>query len=141
MNLTKTRDLHRTPDNFDYDAAYARNIGWVTSAEQAVLRDKHVAIAGMGGVGGSHLLTLTRLGIGHFHIADFDNFELANFNRQAGAATSTLGRPKAEVLAEKARQATQEILSHYSCGVAIQELQMQRVTPTALCRVRLMMSP
>jgi molybdopterin/thiamine biosynthesis adenylyltransferase len=68
-----------------------------------------VAIAGLGGVGGSHLLTLTRLGIGAFHVADFDNFELANFNRQAGAAVSTLGQPKAEVLARMARDVNPEL--------------------------------
>jgi len=83
---------------FDYDLAFDRNIGWVTAAEQVVLRHKCVAIAGMGGVGGVHLLTLARLGVGRFHIADFDVFDIANFNRQVGAAMSTVGRPKVEVL-------------------------------------------
>jgi hypothetical protein len=57
----------------------------------------------MGGVGGIHLATLARLGIGAFHIADPDRFEVANFNRQFGATVHTLGRNKAEVLAETAR--------------------------------------
>ena len=87
---------------FDYDQAFSRNIGWVTREEQQTLRRKTVAIAGMGGVGGSHLLTLTRLGIGRFHIADLDTFELANFNRQAGAMLSTNGQRKVEVLAKQA---------------------------------------
>ncbi|MGA7799179.1 MAG: ThiF family adenylyltransferase [Gammaproteobacteria bacterium] len=90
-------------DAFDYEAAFARNIGWVTPWEQAILRSKRVAIAGLGGVGGSHLVTLARLGIGSFQLADLDRFELANFNRQAGAVVSTLGRPKAEVIAELGR--------------------------------------
>ncbi len=94
---------------FDYDEAFSRNIGWVTEAEQHVLRSKRVAIAGMGGVGGIHLLTLARLGIGAFNIADPDTFELANFNRQAGATMSTLGRPKVEVLAEMARDINPEV--------------------------------
>ena len=76
---------------FSYGQAFSRNIGWVTREEQQTLRRKTVAIAGMGGVGGSHLLTLTRLGVGRFHIADLDTFELANFNRQAGAMLSTTG--------------------------------------------------
>jgi molybdopterin/thiamine biosynthesis adenylyltransferase len=75
----------------------------VTRAEQDALRDKRVAIAGLGGVGGSHLLTLARLGIGRFHLADFDRFDLANFNRQAGANVDTLGMPKLDVLARMAR--------------------------------------
>lgn len=91
------------PEAFDYHTAFSRNIGWVTEAEQEALRGKRVAIAGMGGVGGFHLLTLARLGFGQFNIADLDTFELANFNRQAGAVMSTLGRPKVEVLAEMTR--------------------------------------
>lgn len=88
---------------FSYDAAFSRNLGWVTTQEQAVLRSKRIAIAGLGGVGGSHLLTLTRLGIGAFHIADFDTFDLTNFNRQAGATLPGLRRPKVEVLAAMAK--------------------------------------
>ncbi len=88
---------------FDYGQAFSRNIGWITAAEQQRLRGARVAIAGLGGVGGAHLLTLARLGLGKFNIADFDDFEVHNFNRQVGAFMSTLGRPKAEVLAEQAR--------------------------------------
>ena len=87
---------------FDYASACSRNIGWVTVAEQAALRGKCVAIAGLGGVGGSHVLTMARLGIGRLHIADFDHFEIHNFNRQAGAFVSTLGQAKAEVAARMA---------------------------------------
>lgn len=88
---------------FDYRQAFSRNIGWVTEAEQQSLRGKCIAIAGLGGVGGAHLLTLTRLGIGAFNIADFDSFDIPNFNRQAGAMMSSLGKPKTVVLAEMAR--------------------------------------
>ncbi|HEC15175.1 MAG TPA: ThiF family adenylyltransferase [Sedimenticola sp.] len=83
---------------FDYHKAFSRNTGWVRPHEQDILRTKRIAIAGMGGVGGSHLLTLTRLGIGAFHVADFDHFELANFNRQAGAFLSRIGQDKVDVL-------------------------------------------
>src|SRR5690606_21127359 len=87
---------------FDFHAAFSRTIGFVTDAELMTLRAKRVAIAGLGGVGGSHLLTLTRLGIGQFHVADLDDFELANFNRQAGASMSTIGKAKVDVLARMA---------------------------------------
>lgn len=92
------------PSDFDYGVAFSRNIGWVTEAEQDLLSRKRVAIAGMGGVGGFHLLTLARLGVQHFHLADLDTFELANFNRQAGATMSSLGQDKVEVLARMARE-------------------------------------
>lgn len=87
---------------FDYQTAFSRNIGWITPAEQERLRQARVAIAGMGGVGGSHLLTLTRLGVGKFHLADFDTFAVENFNRQAGANLATVGRPKLDSLIEMA---------------------------------------
>jgi len=91
------------PEDFDYANAFARNLGWVTQDEQARLQGARIAIAGLGGVGGSHLLTHTRLGVGAFNIADMDHFELANFNRQAGASMGHLRRPKLEVMAEMAR--------------------------------------
>ncbi len=94
---------------FDYQQAFSRNVGWVTEVEQQILRTKRAAIAGMGGVGGSHLLTLARLGIGNFNIADFDRFEIQNFNRQAGAFVSHLNRPKVDVMAEMALDINPEL--------------------------------
>lgn len=85
---------------FNYETAFSRNVGWLTEDEQQQLRQKRVAIAGMGGVGGIHLLTLARLGIEKFTIADFDVFELANFNRQVGAGVANLNRPKVDVLTQ-----------------------------------------
>ncbi|MES1981063.1 MAG: ThiF family adenylyltransferase [Pseudomonadota bacterium] len=88
---------------FEYATAFSRNIGWLSQDEQLNLQQKRIAIAGMGGVGGFHLLTLARLGITKFNISDMDTFELANFNRQAGAHMSSLNQPKVSVLAEMAR--------------------------------------
>lgn len=106
------------PNSFSYEQAFSRNIGWVTEAEQNSLRDKRVAIGGLGGVGGVHLLTLARLGIGRFTIADFDTFDIVNFNRQAGATLSSLGRPKSDVLAEMVKDINPEIdLRVFSSGI------------------------
>jgi len=85
---------------YEYSAAISRNIGWVTADEQERLRSSTVCIAGLGGVGGVHALTLARMGVGNFRLADFDQFDVHNFNRQAGAFVSTLGRPKSDVIAE-----------------------------------------
>jgi len=94
---------------FDYGTAFVRNIGWVTPAEQQILRYRRVAVAGVGGVGCQHVLTLTRLGVGRFHIADPDVFELANFNRQAGATLQSIGRPKVDVVADMALDINPEL--------------------------------
>jgi molybdopterin/thiamine biosynthesis adenylyltransferase len=94
---------------FCYDEAFSRNLGWVTLAEQQVLRTKRVAIAGLGGVGGLHLTTLARLGVGSFALAESDSFEVANFNRQFGATMSSVGRPKLDVMVEMARDINPEL--------------------------------
>ena len=88
---------------FNYDTAFARNLGLVSEHEQSLLRKATVALPGLGGVGGAHLQALARLGIGSFKLADMDTFDLVNVNRQLGATTETIGRHKAEVLGEMTR--------------------------------------
>ena len=87
---------------FSYDEAFSRNIGLLTTEEQLRLRDFVIAIPGMGGVGGAHLIALVRQGFEKFKIADFDVYEVKNFNRQYGARMETLGLNKAEVMKEEA---------------------------------------
>ena len=94
---------------WSYDEAFLRNLGLISSAEQRRLRESRVAIAGMGGVGGVHLVTLARLGIGRFTIADPDAFETANFNRQYGATLRNMGRGKAEAMGQEALQINPEL--------------------------------
>lgn len=109
---------------FSYEKAFSRNIGWLTRQEQELLRHKRVAIAGLGGVGGVHLLTLCRLGIGKFHLADFDKFDLANFNRQAGATLSTLGQEKLGVMLQQAYDINPELeIKGFSEGVVANNLE------------------
>ncbi|HYF49651.1 MAG TPA: ThiF family adenylyltransferase [Planctomycetota bacterium] len=93
---------------FSYERAFARNIGLVTEAEQKRLRQTRVGLAGMGGVGGAHLQALARIGIGAFHLADPDRFDVVNFNRQLGASMPTVGRGKAEVCAQIAAEINPE---------------------------------
>jgi pimeloyl-ACP methyl ester carboxylesterase/molybdopterin/thiamine biosynthesis adenylyltransferase len=86
-----------------YEQSFSRNIGIITRQEQEMLSRSTIAIAGLGGIGGQSLVLLARMGVGRFHIADFDRFDLANINRQFGARTDTWGRLKSEVLAEEVR--------------------------------------
>ena len=110
---------------FNYATAFSRNLGWVREDEQALLRTKRVAIAGMGGVGGSHLLTLSRLGIGRFNLSDMDSFELANFNRQAGATMAHLGRAKLAVLADMALDINPELeLGRFPEGIGPENVEV-----------------
>jgi hypothetical protein len=108
---------------FDYSEAFSRNIGWITDTELGLLRRKRIAIAGLGGAGGYHLLTLARLGVGQFSLAEYDRFELVNFNRQVGAMVSTIGRPKLDVLIAMARDINPEIdIRPFPNGVTTENL-------------------
>ena len=65
------------------------------------LKNAHVAVFGIGGVGGYVVEALARAGIGHIALVDSDTISLSNLNRQLLATHSTLGMPKVE--AAKAR--------------------------------------
>ena len=91
-----------------YDDAFARNLGLLSESEQVRLRQSCVALPGLGGVGGAHLQALARLGIGAFHLADPDIFEVVNFNRQLGATLATLGGRKVDVSSESLRSINPE---------------------------------
>lgn len=91
-----------------YKESFKRNLGLINEDEQDRLRSSRVAIAGLGGVGGIHLVTLARIGVGAFNIADNDTFEAVNFNRQYGASLNTVGRKKTDVMAETARSINPE---------------------------------
>lgn len=86
--------------------------------EEAVqtLRKKTVAVAGCGGQGGAASLTLARMGVEGFVLADPKPFDEPDINRQWAAARSTLGRNKAEVYSE--------MLQDINPGVRLRVFQM-----------------
>ena len=82
--------------NFSYEEFTTRNIGFVSEAQQARLRDATVFVCGTGGMGGACIMALARIGVGRLIIADLDSFAISNLNRQVFAFTGTVGRQKAE---------------------------------------------
>ena len=81
---------------------YIRNLGALTEAECAMLREKTVLVAGCGGLGGYLIEMLLRLGIGEIRAADGDCFEASNLNRQLLSVPALLGKSKAAAAAERA---------------------------------------
>ena len=65
------------------------------------LAGSHVAVFGLGGVGGFACEALARCGVGKLSIVDGDSYEITNINRQIGATTETVGRPKTDVHMER----------------------------------------
>lgn len=68
------------------------------------LAQAHVAVFGIGGVGSFAAEALVRSGIGAVTLVDKDTVSLSNCNRQLIATQKTVGRPKVEVMAERARE-------------------------------------
>lgn len=63
------------------------------------LKNSHITVVGLGGVGGYVAVLLARAGVENFTLIDFDNVEETNLNRQIIATQNTLGMPKTEALA------------------------------------------
>ncbi len=106
------------------EAAFSRNIGLFSPGEQERLAEARVAIPGMGGVGGVHLINLVRTGIGRFNLADFDQFEPVNVNRQFGAKVPSFGRPKLEIMIEEAQSINPFLdITPYPAGLTAENIE------------------
>lgn len=87
----------------DYiDTAFSRNLGLLDYSGQRKLLDCRVGIPGLGGVGGVHLSTLARTGIGAFNLADFDSYSPVNINRQYGAGLTSFSCSKLLTMRDRA---------------------------------------
>ena len=69
----------------------------------ARLRQAHVCVVGIGGVGSWAVEALARSGIGQITLVDLDDVCISNTNRQIHALTGTFGQPKVEAMAERVR--------------------------------------
>ncbi|GGA81853.1 hypothetical protein GCM10011521_20240 [Arenimonas soli] len=106
MGLTPKLDK---PDAID--ATVVRNVDVISPVEQAALRAGRLLVAGCGSVGGSIVEPLVRMGLGAVVLADPEDFDLSNINRQA-CLLADVGRSKAEVLDERARAINPHLDSH-----------------------------
>ena len=82
-------------------AEHSRTTALIGTEGLSRLKAARVAVFGIGGVGGHLAEALARAGVGHIHLIDRDVVSLSNINRQAVALHSTVGRPKAKVMAER----------------------------------------
>lgn len=80
---------------------FSRNSLYWGEENQNILKSKHVAVFGLGGVGGFCAESLARAGIGEMTIIDFDTVSVSNINRQIVALHSTVGKRKTELFEER----------------------------------------
>ena len=73
------------------------------------LRNAHVLVVGLGGVGAYAAEMIARAGVGRMTVADADVVSESNINRQLIALHSTIGKPKASLVAERLRDINPEI--------------------------------
>ena len=76
------------------------------------LKQSHVLVVGLGGVGSFAAEFLARNGIGELTLVDGDTVDITNINRQLPALHSTIGRPKTEVVGERLKDINPEIKLH-----------------------------
>ena len=73
------------------------------------LRQKHVLVVGLGGVGAYAAEMIARAGVGRMTIVDGDTVSNSNINRQLPALHSQIGKPKTEVMAARLRDINPDI--------------------------------
>lgn len=83
------------------DARFTRTELLLGPSAMERLTSSHVAVFGVGGVGGYVVEALARSAVGALDIVDADDVDVTNINRQIIATTATVGRPKVEVMAER----------------------------------------
>jgi molybdopterin/thiamine biosynthesis adenylyltransferase len=75
---------------------YARNMRTFSLEDQAALLQARVGVVGLGGLGGTVVEVLARMGVGHLRLVDGDRFEDSNLNRQLLSTVEGLGQLKSE---------------------------------------------
>lgn len=80
---------------------FSRSIPLIKESGIAELKDSHVCVFGVGGVGGFVVEALARAGVGQITIVDFDTVNESNINRQIIALHSTVGMKKIDVLEKR----------------------------------------
>ena len=90
----------KRPD-MDFEHRYDRNKTSLTDDECAALAAKRIVVVGCGGLGGSVIEALARIGVGHLRVVDGDVFDESNLNRQILCTEATVGQKKALVAAER----------------------------------------
>lgn len=80
---------------------YCRNQASLSNSDQRRLLQSHVAVIGLGGLGGTVTEILARIGVGTLTLVDGDSFDDSNLNRQLLSSPANLGKPKAKVAVER----------------------------------------
>lgn len=87
--------------NMGYWEIVSRQMSIVTKSQQERFKDSEITVIGCGGIGGSAIEMLARMGIGKITVIDKDYFDFSNLNRQVFSSTDVLREDKAKVVKDK----------------------------------------
>ena len=97
------------------------------------LRAAHVAIVGVGGVGSWAAEAMARCGVGEISLFDLDDVCVSNSNRQLHALSTTIGRDKVEVMAERLRGINPDCTVHAVADFVTRDTMAEYITPNIDC--------
>lgn len=95
MSLTLLEVYKTTLDLGIYPRRYLRNRDGISLQDQLKLAESRVAVIGAGGLGGTVIQLLGRIGVGRLTVVDSDVFDETNLNRQVFCTKEWVGKPKA----------------------------------------------
>ncbi|MCQ2793241.1 MAG: tRNA threonylcarbamoyladenosine dehydratase [Bacilli bacterium] len=91
---------------------FSRLSSLIGTEKVTALKNKHVAIFGLGGVGGFVCEALVRSNIGEFSLIDNDVVDITNFNRQIIATNENLGKKKVDAMTERIMSINNDVKVH-----------------------------
>lgn len=95
---------------------FIRNEMLLGPAAVEKLKNSHICVVGLGGVGSWAAEGLARSGVGQLTLIDQDVYSESNINRQLGALSSTVGQPKTEAMAARLRDINPDCILHTITG-------------------------
>lgn len=107
MSMTTT-----TPASESYQQRFGGTRRLYGMTELEILRQSHVCVVGIGGVGSWAVEALARSGVGELTLIDMDDICVTNINRQIHAMSGTVGLSKIEVMAERVRAINPDCVVH-----------------------------
>ncbi len=96
----------------DYSTRFAGIQRLYGTAAQEVIKELHICVVGLGGVGSWAVEALARTGVGNMTLIDFDVVRLSNINRQLHTLTKDVERKKYEVMVERVTEINPDCTCH-----------------------------
>lgn len=100
--------------NYNRDEALQRTAILIGKENVDLLKEKHVIVFGVGGVGGFAVEALVRSGVGEITIVDNDKVSISNLNRQIIATIDSIGKDKVDVMEERIKSINPECIVNKS---------------------------